>query len=42
MLGVRSDHRRQSNVSPGQLSLFPDGAVDWDIMNFSEEWARGN
>jgi 5-methylcytosine-specific restriction endonuclease McrA len=25
-------NRRQSNVSPGQLSLFPDGAMDWEIM----------
>ena len=35
-------NRRQSNVSPGQLSLFPDDGIDWDIMNFSGELARGN
>src|SRR6476469_2678624 len=35
-------NRGQSNVSPGQLSLFPDDAIDWDIINFSEESARGN
>jgi hypothetical protein len=32
-------NRRQSNVSPGQLSLFPDDAIDWDIMNFYQESA---
>ncbi len=25
-------NRGQSNVSPGQLSLFPDDAMDWDII----------
>jgi hypothetical protein len=35
-------NRGQSNVSPGQLSLFPDDAVDWEIMNFHEEWRRDN
>lgn len=24
-------NRGQSNVSPGQLSLFPDDAMDWDL-----------
>jgi hypothetical protein len=35
-------NRRQSNVSPGQLSLFPDDALDWDIMNFYQESAPDN
>ena len=35
-------NRRQSNVSPGQLSLFPDDAIDWDIMNFYQESAPDN
>ena len=26
-------NRGQSNVSPGQLSLFPDDAIDWDILS---------
>lgn len=32
-------NRGQSNVSPGQLSLFPDGAMDWDIEADSLESA---
>jgi 5-methylcytosine-specific restriction endonuclease McrA len=28
-------NRGQSNVSPGQLSLFPDDGIDWDIMDGS-------
>ncbi|MEG3941743.1 HNH endonuclease [Microcoleus sp. S36b_A3] len=35
-------NRGQSNVSPGQLSLFPDDAVDWNIMTFVGEQARDN
>jgi 5-methylcytosine-specific restriction endonuclease McrA len=35
-------NRGQSNVSPGQLSLFPDDAIDWDIMNFYQESAPDN
>jgi hypothetical protein len=35
-------NRRQSNVSPGQLSLFSDDAIDWDIMNFYQESAPDN
>ena len=35
-------NRGQSNVSPGQLSLFPDDAVDWNIMNFYQESAPDN
>ncbi|MEG4115721.1 MULTISPECIES: HNH endonuclease [unclassified Microcoleus] len=35
-------NRGQSNVSPGQLSLFPDDAIDWDIMECSLESAIEN
>jgi hypothetical protein len=35
-------NRGQSNVSPGQLSLFPDDAMDWDIMDGSLESAQDN
>ena len=35
-------NRRESNVSPGQLSLFADGAVDWDIMARSLESTQEN
>ena len=35
-------NRRQSNVSPGQLSLFPENAIDWDIIASFRELARGN
>jgi hypothetical protein len=35
-------NRGQSNVSPGQLSLFPDDAIDWEIMNFYHESAPDN
>ncbi len=35
-------NRGQSNVSPGQLSLFPDDAMNWDIIASSLESARGN
>lgn len=27
----------QSNVSPGQLSLFPDDDIDWNIMDGSKD-----
>jgi len=27
-------NRGQSNVSPGQLSLFPDDDIDWNIMGW--------
>jgi hypothetical protein len=35
-------NRGQSNVSPGQLSLFPDDGIDWDIIASSGESARDN
>ena len=35
-------NRGQSNVSPGQLSLFPDDGIDWDLMASSLESERGN
>jgi len=35
-------NRGQSNVSPGQLSLFPDDDIDWNIMDGSLESARGD
>jgi len=35
-------NRGQSNVSPGQLSLFPDDAMDWDIIASSLESARSD
>ncbi len=35
-------NRGQSNVSPGQLSLFPDDDIDWNIMDASLESARGD
>jgi hypothetical protein len=35
-------NRGQSNVSPGQLSLFPDDGIDWDMMDCSLESAIEN
>lgn len=35
-------NRGQSNVSPGQLSLFPDDGIDWDIIAPAGELARDN
>ncbi|MEG4443436.1 HNH endonuclease [Microcoleus sp. AT9_B5] len=35
-------NRGQSNVSPGQLSLFPDDDIDWDMMDCSLESAIEN
>lgn len=35
-------NRGQSNVSPGQLSLFPDDGIDWDIVASSGESAADN
>jgi hypothetical protein len=35
-------NRRESNVSPGQLSLFPDDAMDWDISDRPGESVRDN
>jgi len=33
---------RESTVSPGQLSLFPDEAIDCEIIDSSGESARNN
>jgi formate-dependent nitrite reductase cytochrome c552 subunit len=30
-------NRGQSNVSPGQLSFFPDDDIDWNIMDGSKD-----
>jgi hypothetical protein len=30
-------NRGQSNVSPGQLSLFPDDGIDWELIASFEE-----
>ncbi|MEG4286362.1 HNH endonuclease [Microcoleus sp. A006_D1] len=35
-------NRRESNVSPGQLSLFADDAMDWDISDRPGELVRDN
>jgi 5-methylcytosine-specific restriction endonuclease McrA len=35
-------NRGQSNVSPGQLSLFPDDGIDWELIDPSGEPAGGS
>jgi len=35
-------NRRESNISPGQLSLFPDDGIDWELIDSSGESARDN
>lgn len=35
-------NRGRSNVSPGQLSLFPNDGIDWDIIAPAGEPVRGN
>ena len=35
-------NRGQSNVSPGQLSLFPDDDIDWDIIDDSKDLEMEN
>jgi hypothetical protein len=35
-------NRRESNISPGQLSLFPDDGIDWELIDSSGESAPDN
>ena len=35
-------NRGQSNVSPGQLSLFPDDGIDWELIDSSGESVLNN
>jgi 5-methylcytosine-specific restriction endonuclease McrA len=34
-------NRGESNVSPGQLSLFPDGAMDWEMSTEYQQIRAG-